>query len=246
MRIAESVHLLASGALGTGMTHPNDCNVYAIRCRDEFALIDAGVGKETERLLAHLAGDAIEPGRVRSLLLTHAHLDHSGGARQLREALDLQLCASAQCAKAMRAGDETAISLDVAKRAGIYPRDFEFSACPVDRILSDGEQFQIGDCEVEVVATPGHSHDMLSYLFRTPRETILFSGDTLFFGGKILLSNVYDCNVQDYVCSLRKLARQSFDALFPGHSLWTLQGATNHLKAAIDALDRLLLPPNLI
>ena len=71
-------------------------------------------------------------------------------------------------------------------------------------------------------------------------------GDSLFLGGRILLSNVYDCNVQDYVCSLRKLALQPFDALFPGHSLWAAQGATIHLKTALDALDRLLLPPNLI
>jgi glyoxylase-like metal-dependent hydrolase (beta-lactamase superfamily II) len=104
----------------------------------------------------------------------------------------------------------------------------------------------MGDYEVEVVATPGHSHDMLSYLFRSPRETMLFCGDTLFFGGKILLSNLYDCNVQDYVCSLRKLARQPFDGFFPGHNLWVVRGAAVHLNTAIDTLDRLLLPSNII
>ena len=246
MRIAENVYLLASGALGTGMTHPNDCNVYAVRCGHEFVLIDSGVGRETGCVLNNLAADAIDLGKVHSLFLTHAHLDHSGGARQLREALDLRVCASAECAKALEAGDEGAISLDVAKRAGIYPQDFEFSSCPVDRVLVDGERFQMGNYEVEVVATPGHSHDMLSYLFRSPRETMLFCGDTLFFGGKILLSNLYDCNVQDYVCSLRKLARQPFDGLFPGHHLWVVRGAAVHLKTAIDTLDRLLLPSNLI
>jgi len=246
MRIAENVYLLASGALGTGMTDPRDCNVYAVRCGEEFVLIDAGVGRETKQVLANLAADAIDPGRVRSLFLTHAHLDHSGGACQLREALDLQVCASAESARALRAGDERAISLDVAKRAGIYPEDFEFFACPVDRVLADGEQLQKGDCEVEVVATPGHSHDMLSYLIRTRGQTLLFSGDTLFFGGKILLSDVYDCDVPAYACSLRKLARQPFEALFPGHNLWVLRGASAHLKTALDALDRLLLPPNLI
>ena len=87
---------------------------------------------------------------------------------------------------------------------------------------------------------------MLSYLIRAPGQTLLFSGDTLFFGGKILLSDVYDCDVPAYVCSLRKLARQPFEALFPGHNLWVLRGAFAHLKRALDALDRLLLPPNLI
>jgi len=246
MEISERVHLLASGALGTGMTHPNDCNVYAVGCGQEFVLIDAGVGKETEGLLASLAVDGIDTGMVRNLFLTHSHLDHSGGAYQLRKELGLQVWTSAECAKALGTGDERAISLDVAKRAGIYPEDFEFSSCAVDRVLADGERFSMGECEVEIIATPGHSHDMLNYLFCTPRETLLFSGDTLFFGGKILLSNVYDCNVRDYVDSLRKLARRPFDALFPGHGLWAVQRATTHLKTALDALDRLLLPPNLI
>jgi glyoxylase-like metal-dependent hydrolase (beta-lactamase superfamily II) len=246
VRISENVYLVASGGLGTGMTHPSDCNVYAIDCGGESVLIDAGVGRDTESLVTNLVGDGVDPKKVRNLFLTHTHLDHSGGARFLRERLGLRVCASVESARALETGDERAISLDKAKQAGLYPKDFDFPACPVDRTVRDGEIFRLSDYEVEVIATPGHAHDMLSYLFRGQHGPVLFSGDTLFFGGKILLSNTYDCNVQHYVSSLYRLARCEIEALFPGHNLWVVRGASDHLKAATAFLDRLLLPPNLL
>ena len=79
-KIAERIHLLASGSLGTGMSHPNDCNVCGIDCGGEFVLIDAGVGRETETIIENLLSDGIQLGQVQHLFLTHGHLDHSGGA----------------------------------------------------------------------------------------------------------------------------------------------------------------------
>jgi glyoxylase-like metal-dependent hydrolase (beta-lactamase superfamily II) len=94
MKIAERIHILASGSLGTGMSHPNDCNVYGIDCGGEFVLIDTGAGRETETIIENLVSDGIQLGQVRRLFLTHGHLDHSGGASYLRETLKLQVGAS--------------------------------------------------------------------------------------------------------------------------------------------------------
>jgi hypothetical protein len=66
MRIAENVYLVASGGLGTGMSHPSDCNVYAIDCGGESVLIDAGVGRDTESLVTNLVRDGIDPKKVRN------------------------------------------------------------------------------------------------------------------------------------------------------------------------------------
>jgi glyoxylase-like metal-dependent hydrolase (beta-lactamase superfamily II) len=71
MKIAERIHLLASGSLGTGISHPSDCNVYGIDCGGEFVLIDAGVGRETETIIENLVSDGIELRLVRHLLLKH-------------------------------------------------------------------------------------------------------------------------------------------------------------------------------
>lgn len=246
MKISERVYLLASGSLGTGMSHALDCNVYGIDCGDEFVLLDAGVGRETRAIVDNLVADGIELARVRRLLLTHGHLDHSGGARYLRDELKLQTWASPETARALEAGDEQAISLDKAKAAGGYPADFNLRPCPVDHSLSDGQKASIGDAELEIIATPGHSHDLLSFQFRTSQSSVLFTSDTLFLGGRILLSAIYDCSVSDYLNSLRKLEHLEFDGLFPGHGLWAVKGGQSHLRKALEALDRLLLPQNFI
>ena len=100
MRLAEGIFLTASGNLGVSLTHPLDCNAYALRCGDEYVLIDSGVGMETGRILEVLRSDGIPADRVRHLLLTHYHLDHSGGAAALREALGLDVWAGADhCAR---------------------------------------------------------------------------------------------------------------------------------------------------
>ena len=76
------------------MTHDNDCNVYAIDSVGEFVLVDSGCGVQTGRLIANLKTDGIPLDSVAMLVLTHGHLDHSGGARQLRDRLHLKVAAS--------------------------------------------------------------------------------------------------------------------------------------------------------
>lgn len=246
MKISERIHLIASGLLGCSLTHDSDCNVYAINCGSEFALIDSGCGIETERLIENLKLDGIPLERVTLLLLTHGHLDHSGGAAWLRDHLRLKVAASAGTARALEAGDEEAISLAAAKRAGIYPADVRFTACPVARVLHDGDELVVGDCVIDVLETPGHSRDLISFLVHGAGRRELFCGDTVFHGGRILLQDVFDCDIPAYSRSLRHLAELTIDGLYPGHLTWSERRGQHHLDKAHEFLDRLLLPPNLV
>ena len=246
MKISSRFHLIASGLLGCSLTHDNDCNVYAIDGGGEFALIDSGCGIETERLIENLKLDGIPLERVGLLLLTHGHLDHAGGARCLRDRLELKVAASAGTTAALESGDEEAISLAAAKRAGIYPADVRFTACPVARVLRDGDELCVGHCVIQVLETPGHSRDMISFLVRRDGRRDLFCGDTVFHDGRILLQDVADCDVPAYSRTLRRLADLTIDGLYPGHLTWSEQRGQHHLNKARTFLDRLLLPPNIV
>ena len=246
MKIADDVHLIASGSAGALYTHPLDCNSYAIRCGDEYVLIDSGVGVEPERIAGMIATDGIDPRQVHYLLLTHYHLDHAGGAAWMREHFQLSVSASPETAQALQTADAEAISLGAAKRAGVYPADFPFRVCPVDRVIQGGDKWTLGDAQFEVIRTPGHSRDMVSYLVRKEDRLLLFCGDTIFHGGRILLSDTYDCDVQAYTRSVRTLAQFRIDALFPGHMLWVVRDAYSHIQASLSFVNRLLLPPNLL
>jgi hydroxyacylglutathione hydrolase len=246
MKIAEGIHLIASGRLGVSLTHPADCNAYAVRCGEAgYILIDSGAGIDSGRILDVLRDDGIEARQIRALLLTHYHLDHCGGASALRDALGIEVWAGPMTAGVLSAGDEESISLAAAKRAGIYPAEVELASCPVSRILEPGAAIEIGDVCITPIAAAGHSRDMTCYLLRQQTRSMLFAGDVIFAGGRISLQDTWDCDVPAYTRSLRELARLEFDMMFPGHGPWRLQEARQDMRDAMSFLDRLLLPPNL-
>jgi glyoxylase-like metal-dependent hydrolase (beta-lactamase superfamily II) len=164
----------------------------------------------------------------------------------MRDRFGLGVWASAETARALETGDEEAISLAAAKRAGVYPAELAFHSCPVERKLADGEEWAFGEAQFQALHTPGHSRDMLSYLVRAGGRLLLFPGDTVFHGGKVLISDTHDCDVHAYAQSLRRLAEHPIDALFPGHMLWVARGARSHTAAALEYVRRLLLPPNVL
>ncbi len=133
MQLSEDVYLVGSGALGFDLTDPFDCHVYLIDGGDELALVDTGAGLGHDAILANIAAHGFDPGRLRAVLLTHAHADHAGGAARLYLELGLSVAASPLAADRVRRGDEAALSLPAAREAGIYPDSYRFAACPVGR-----------------------------------------------------------------------------------------------------------------
>jgi hydroxyacylglutathione hydrolase len=244
-RIADRVHIVGSGRSGIGLTDDYDCHVYRLDGGDECALVDAGGGRDVSAILRQIQLDGLELKRVRKLLLTHAHADHAGGAAGLREALGLRVCASPVAASYLRDGDERASSLDVARLAGVYPADFAFRACPVDEELADGAIVSVGDLQVEAVDTPGHASGHVCYVLRHSGLVSAFSGDALFFGGRILLQNTWDCSVQESVRSVERLAGLSLDGLYPGHMTFAVRDGRREVEKAMQSIRALLPPPQL-
>jgi len=245
MRLTDRIALVGSGdSGGFSLTAPFDCHVFLIDGGEELALVDSGSGQSCEAILEQvsLAGYQIE--RIRSLLLTHAHMDHSGGAKALRDRLRLKVVASSRTARLLESGDAEGIGLGPAQRAGLYPDHFHFEACPVDIVTDDDHTLAIGDLNVKVIATPGHSADHVAYLLEG-RLPALFSGDSVFAGGKIILQNLPDCVLQDYVDTIRRLDELEVEILLPSHGLIALNRGHQHLAAARFCVDRLQIPAHL-
>ncbi|RLV48454.1 MBL fold metallo-hydrolase [Nocardioides mangrovicus] len=137
---------------------------------------------------AHLAAVAEAAGDVAVVLLTHHHLDHSEAARAFAE----------QMGCGVRA-------LDPAYRLG-------------SEGLGEGDVVAVGDLEVHVVATPGHTADSLSFVL--PAERVVLTGDTVLGRGTTVVAHP-DGQLGAYLDSLDRLhalaEAHEIERVWPGH-----------------------------
>ena len=99
---------------------------------------------------------------------------------------------------------------------------------------------------LQVFDTPGHSDGHVSLLLEEGQDRILFAGDVIFFGGKILLQAIHDCRLDAEIRSLRKLRDLAITMLFPGHLTVSLKDGQRHIERANQVLDRLLIPEQML
>ena len=116
-----------------------------------------------EAILALCRDEALQ---VCWILETHAHADHLSAAQWLKA----RTGAPVAIGEGIRAVQRTFKPI-----YGLEP-EFATDGSQFDRLLRDGERLPLGALEVEVVATPGHTSDSVSYLV----GDALFTGDSLF------------------------------------------------------------------
>jgi glyoxylase-like metal-dependent hydrolase (beta-lactamase superfamily II) len=246
MRLTGEVALVGGGALGLGLTHEADSHVYLIDGGDALALVDVGTGLATDRLLSMVRADGYDPARIRLAFITHPHADHAGGAHSIREGTGAAIAAAPEAAAFLRNADEHGFNLDSARAAGRYPADYRLTACDVEHELSDGQEVPVGRLQVRAIRTPGHSAGGLCFWVRGEERTYLFTGDTLFFGGKVLTLATEDCSVPALRDSIARLVQLQVDALLPGHLMFCLSGGHAHIQTAHAVFSGLGVPPNIL
>jgi glyoxylase-like metal-dependent hydrolase (beta-lactamase superfamily II) len=249
MRITDEVYVVGGGpVLAFGLSNAPDCHVYLIDGGDELALVDCGMaaGDSLERIARNVEAEGLDLGRLRRLILTHYHVDHAGGAARFRERFGLEVLAPAGAAEALRTGDERAVALDVAKRAGFYDRDYRLEPVPIDRELNEGDRVRVGGLVLEVYDTPGHCDGHASYRLLGRSRRYLFAGDVVFYGGRVVLQNIHDCSIQRSAASVEKLAGLEFETLLPGHAAIAVDDGPYHVRKAAQAFNSLFVPKNLL
>lgn len=138
----------------------NNCYLIADDKTNASALIDC---PEYNEKMIGLIGDT----ELRYILLTHGHYDHIGGLRKVKEKYGCKIAVSEADAPMLASGRLSLGAFCGVSNPKVYP----------DMILSDGDKIILGDTEISVIATPGHTKGGLCFL----AEDYLFTGDTLFF-----------------------------------------------------------------
>jgi glyoxylase-like metal-dependent hydrolase (beta-lactamase superfamily II) len=189
---------------GPGQTDQNDAAIYLVHFADAAALIDAGSGRASDRVLMNIAAAGVLPAQVQYLLLTHCHYDHTGGAAAFRQRFGWRVAIHSLEATALETGDN---KLSAASWYGDH-----LAPCPVDLRLADGDRILLAEREIQVIHIPGHSPGSLAYLVESEGKRVLFGQDVHGPIHPALLSNR-----ADYQASLRKLQALQADILCEGH-----------------------------
>lgn len=165
-------------------------------------------------------GAVVDPGRyapvveeevkklkkVKYILLTHGHFDHVWEVKIAKEKTGAQIVISREDAGCLNDDPH-----NLCHEAGI-----EMNKCEADILVGEGDTLYLGDEEIKVLHTPGHSLGSVCYLIESSK--ILISGDTLFCrtcGRTDFLGGSPD----DMLKSLKRLKELDGDYdVYPGHN----------------------------
>jgi len=236
----------AAGSGELGISCWMDCHIYLLRTAEGYIVIDAGSGIDADRLIDNIREVSRDHGEsIKYLWLTHCHGDHAGGILRLTQKFaPLKVITSAHEAKMLRRGTEDELGLAQAKYAGTYPPDFMVPRYTADHIVMHGQQWILGQHKVTSWITPGHTAGSVCFQVQSPYGNYLFSGDTIFWGGLVQLLNTPGSELTAYRKSvLDVLAVLKPDALFPGHGMWVIEGASLHIQKCVHYFKKSAPPP---
>ena len=188
-------------------------------------LFDAGVTMLGQRYIEEI--ESILGGRQPEYcFLTHVHFDHCGAVATFKNRYPrMKVVAAYKAAEILKRPTaiermrqlNAAATMLLDQISITYAPDKRFEAFDIDIVVEEGDRIGISnDCTVEVIESPGHTWDCVSYLISG--LNILFSSEA---AGQADRTGyiVSDC-LADYECyfqSLLKLKALSVDMLCPGH-----------------------------
>jgi len=129
---------------------------------DGLILLDGGLPQSAARIDANIRKLGFRTENIRLIGNSHAHFDHAGGLAALQRASGAAVAASPAGAKALRQGVATADDPQYA-----YAESSHFPPVTKLRVVEDGETLNVGDQQITVHFTPGHTPGGTSWTWRS-------------------------------------------------------------------------------
>ena len=189
---------------GPDITDGRDGCVYLMSL-GELILIDTGAGWSADKIINNINRLGLDCRNLSRILLTHCHIDHIGGAPEIKRRFGSKIYVHQLDAPPLENGDP------VLTAANWYQTSFPQTPVDVKFNLKE-EILTIGDQKVICIHTPGHTPGSICIYLDKDGKRILFAQD---LHGPIL--EEFGSNLEDYGRSTRKLLDLDADILCEGH-----------------------------
>ena len=203
-------------------------NSYII-ARDRLTIIDTGLPGSGKKILLYITGTLHrDPSEIGSIVITHFHMDHTGGAAALKKAapgarIAVQEAEADYLSGRIAPPGHPGVKGVLLKVAGAVMRPENVTA---DVLLKDGGLIDGLLC----IHTPGHTPGSAGYL---DRETgTYFAGDTLRFDGTAIIRGPqgFTMDPAAETASIKKIAGLEFDTLLVGHGVPLMPRASEKVR----------------
>ena len=171
-------------------------------------LLDTGMEQTVPLIRSSVGKMGFRFEDTKILINSHAHFDHVGGDRDVRDATGAKVMVMAADADEVRHGHpEFALG---------------WKGCPVDRVLEDGDTVSLGGTTLTAHLTPGHTKGCTTWTTRVSEggksyDVILIGGFTINEGVKLLGTPDYPTMAADFARTFRVLEALPCDVFGAQH-----------------------------
>lgn len=190
--------------------HVLGCNVYLVFDQGEWILIDIGFEETVDEIIELIRQMDFPLGKCKLLVATHADVDHIQGLAKAKQLLKTQVVAHPKAVAPLESGDR------LRTFAEIEAQNIHLAMPPVkiDQTIDDGDRIQVGNLELEVWLTPGHTDSQLSFRM----GDLLFSGDNIYRDGCVgAIDAHHGSDIPSFIKSLQRIRESDVKWLLPSH-----------------------------
>ncbi|MEO6398583.1 MAG: MBL fold metallo-hydrolase [Tepidiformaceae bacterium] len=198
----------------------------------DITLIDTGSTGSGSRILEAVQEIGRSPDDIKTIVITHCHLDHVGGLPELQEWIPART--GVHLAEAPHVESESPLPNPfmhplLARICEPYLLRNDPGAARVDVYLNDGDELPVLG-GMRVVHAPGHTAGSISLHF--PNRGVLLVGDAMQFkfGRLMLPSRLFTQDMEEATDSVRKLASLDFETLCFSHFRPIVTGADARVR----------------
>jgi len=189
---------------------PLQCNCSVVGDEESREALVIDPGDQIEEVLAIVGRHGLT---VKQIIITHAHIDHVGGAMKLKRATGAPILLNRNDTALLKMLDAQAAWVGMAPPGAVT----------VDASLDDADTVRAGRLTASVMHTPGHTQGSVCLYFEPEKK--LIAGDTL-FAGSIGRTDLPGGSMEKILASLhhRVLALPDETLVVPGHGPLTTIG----------------------